>query len=79
MSGDLEARVNTIFRDLFDDPGLTVTRQTTAQDVEGWDSLSHIDLIVAIEKEFAVRFTTAEVTGMKSVGDLYDLVARKAG
>jgi len=51
----------------------------TANDVENWDSLTHIDLIVAIEKEFRVRFTTAEVSGLKNVGELESLVEKKVG
>jgi len=64
---------------IFDNPGLVINRATTAPDVKGWDSLSHINLIVAIEREFRIRFKTAEVTGMKNVGDLIDLIVRKSG
>ena len=49
----------------------------TASDVEDWDSLNHINLIVAVEREFKVKFTTAEVSGLKNVGDLMDLIGRK--
>jgi acyl carrier protein len=62
---------------VFDDPSLNISRTTTANDVEAWDSLTHINLIVAVEREFRIRFTTAQVTGMKDVGDLVDLIVKK--
>lgn len=62
---------------VFDDPSLNISRTTTANDVEAWDSLTHINLIVAVEREFRIRFTTAQVTGMKDVGDLIDLIVKK--
>lgn len=77
MTGDIEGRVNGIFQDVFSETNLTVGRQTTAADVEGWDSLTHINLIVAVEKEFRIRFTTAEVMRLKNVGELIDAILRK--
>jgi acyl carrier protein len=79
MSNTIKEQVQHIFQDIFDDPGLQVETETTANDVEEWDSLTHINLIVAIEKAFKIRFTTAEVTGMKNVGDLLSAIARKTG
>jgi acyl carrier protein len=79
MSTDIQARVNGVFQAVFDAPGLTVDSETTANDVDGWDSLTHIDLIVAVEKEFKIRFRTAEVNGMKNVGDLVRLIVQKVG
>lgn len=79
MSQTIEQQVKDIFRDFFDDTDLDIGPETTAADVEGWDSLTHIDLIVAIEKAFKIRFTTAEVTGMNDVGDLINLVIKKQG
>jgi acyl carrier protein len=66
-----------VFRNVFDDPGLELRDGMTAADVENWDSLNHIDLIVAIERKFKIKFTTREVTGLKTVGDLAELTARK--
>ena len=66
-----------IFRDIFDSPSLVLHDAMTAADVENWDSLNHIDLIVAIEKKFKVKFTTKDVTSLKTVGDLADLVQKK--
>lgn len=77
MSDRLEREVQDVFRDLFDAPDLRIERSTTAQDVDGWDSLRHIDLIVAIEQRFRIRFKTSEVTALKNVGELIDAIARK--
>jgi acyl carrier protein len=67
-----------IFRQVLDQPTLILKNETTAADVENWDSLNHIDLIVAIEKKFKIKFTTREVTSLKTVGDLADLTAKKS-
>ena len=74
---EIKSRLESVFRDLFDNPRLTLTRETTAADVEDWDSLNHVNLIVAIEKVFKIRFTTAEVSGLENVGELMDLIAKK--
>ena len=76
MAETLE-RIQSVFRDTFDDDALALRPEMTADDVEGWDSLMHINLIYAIEQEFKVRFTTAEVTSLKNVGDLITLVEKK--
>lgn len=64
------AQVNTIFRDILDDESIRLTEFTSAQDVAAWDSLAHIQLVVAIEKYFQVRFTAAEIRSFKNVGDM---------
>jgi acyl carrier protein len=66
-----------IFREVLDEPSLVLREDTTAADVESWDSLNHIDLIVAVERQFGVRFTTREVTSLKNVGELADLTQAK--
>jgi acyl carrier protein len=76
MSETLD-RMQSVFRDILDDDGLVIRPEMTAADVEAWDSLSHFNLIDAIEREFKVRFTTAEVTSLKNVGDLAALVEKK--
>ena len=68
-----------VFRDVFDNAALTLTDATTARDVEGWDSLQHINLIVAAEKRFKVKLTTREVNGLQNVGDFVSLIAKKLG
>ena len=68
--------VQNIFRDNFDDDSLVLTRETTADDIEDWDSLEQINLLTAIEKKFNIKFKLADVRDLKNVGDLLDLVAR---
>lgn len=79
LMNNVHARLTVIFRDTFDDDSIVLQPAMTADDVENWDSLTHINLIVAIEKEFRIRFTTAEVSGLKNVGDLEALVVTKTG
>lgn len=67
-----------IFRDVLDNDDIVLKEVTTAQDIEEWDSLSHIQLVVAIEKKFKIRFTTAELTSFKNVGEMAAGIARKA-
>jgi acyl carrier protein len=77
--GDIQDRMQAVFRDIFDDEALVLRDDLTAADVENWDSLTHINLIVGIERQFKVRFTTAEVTTLKNVGDLKTLIQTKLG
>jgi acyl carrier protein len=66
-----------VFRQVFDDPEIELTPETTANDIEGWDSLSHINLIVAVETRFNIRFKQKEVVTFKNVGDLARCVESK--
>lgn len=70
-------RLNQVFRDVFDDESITVTDATTADDIEDWDSLEHINLIASVEDEFQMRFAMKEVTGMKNVGEMVDVILQK--
>lgn len=70
-------RVNRVFKEVFDDEEVAVTFTSTAADVEGWDSLRHITLIEAVEDEFDMRFQMNEVTGMKNVGEMVDIIAER--
>jgi len=63
-------QLNAVFQAVFEDDRITVKPETTADDVDGWDSLSHVTLIVAVEKRFRIRFTEKELLTMKNVGDL---------
>ena len=74
---DTKEIIQIVFRDIFDDDSIVLRDDMTAADVENWDSLNHIDMIVAIESEFKIRFTTAEVTSLKNVGELMALVDKK--
>jgi acyl carrier protein len=79
VSDDILSRVQSIMADTFDDDDLTVTPATTAADVEDWDSLSHIRLVVAIEREFGIKFSNAEIEGLQNVGDLIRAIEAKQG
>ena len=70
-------KVNDIFRMVFDDETITVTEKTTANDVEGWDSLSHINLILAVESLFGIRFSSKELCSLRNVGDLVGVIESK--
>jgi acyl carrier protein len=74
---EVHEKLTGVFRKVFDDPNLTVGESTTANDVEGWDSLVNVSLMVALEKAFAVRFTTKEVQALANVGDLMQLIERR--
>jgi acyl carrier protein len=71
------SQVNDVFKDMFDDEELVLTRETTAEDVSGWDSLMHVRLILEIEKIFGVRFLSSEVAALKNVGEFVDLIGAK--
>jgi acyl carrier protein len=71
-------RLTTIFHEVFDDESIVLRRDLTAEDVAGWDSASHIMLIVAIELRFGIRFSTAELDDLKDLGALIDLTENKA-
>ena len=66
-----------IFRNVFDDDDLFISSSTAAQDVDGWDSLAHIRLIVAIEKWFGLRFSAAEISDVGNVGQMAELISSK--
>jgi acyl carrier protein len=74
---DLLSDLREIMIDVFDVDDLEVTRATTAEDVEEWDSLSHVRFIVAIERKYGFKFKNSEIEGLKSVGDLVDIIKAK--
>ncbi|MDT8441704.1 MAG: acyl carrier protein [Desulfuromonadales bacterium] len=69
--------LTAIFREVFDDDEIILSREMTADDVDGWDSLSHVNLIVTIEARFNIKFTQKELLTFKNVGDLLDSIQRK--
>ena len=70
-------RLQDVFRDVFEDDGLTVGPETTADDVDGWDSLMHVTMMVNVEKTFGVRFSSREVASLRNVGHLVELIEAK--
>lgn len=71
------AKLNEVFRDVFDDEDIVVTETTTADDIEDWDSLEHINLVVAVERGFDIKFTMGETTTLKNVGEMADIIAER--
>ena len=74
---EIKTKFNEIFRDVLDNDSIELTRETTADDIEEWDSLSQISLLVSIEKEFNIKLDYNEVKQLQNVGDMLDLVERK--
>jgi acyl carrier protein len=72
-------RVADIIRTVFEDDAAVIDRKTTAHDVDGWDSLSHVNLILALESAFKIRFGQKELLNFKNVGDLVDSIDAKIG
>ena len=71
------SRLAGVFNDVFDDETIEITPQLAAKDVDGWDSLTHIRLMLSVEKAFKIRFTTAEVGKLENVGDLVALIRER--
>ena len=74
---ELLERLNEIFCEVFDDDEIKIAPEMTANDVDGWDSLSHVNLIVAIETKFNIRFSQKELLTFKNVGDLLNCIRSK--
>lgn len=74
---EIYEQLNEVFRDVFDDEDITVNDATTADDIEDWDSLEHINLIVAVEKKFNIKFNMGEVNKFKNVGEMVDAILAK--
>jgi acyl carrier protein len=75
----IRERLTTVFHDVFDDNSIQLFDAMTAADIEDWDSLTHINLVVATEKEFNTRFDLKEVKALKNVGEFISMIAAKTG
>ena len=75
---EIFTRLNQVFQEVFDDRTIRVTPQTTADDIEDWDSLEHITLISAVEREFRMKFKMGEISSMKNVGEMAQIIAQRA-
>lgn len=71
---EIFGELNEVFRDVFDDESITVTDETTADDIEDWDSLEHINLLAAVEQQFDVKFNMGQIVTLKNVGEMVDLI-----
>ena len=74
---EIYKRLTEVFRDVFDDESITLTPQTTADDIDEWDSIEHINRIGAVEDEFGLRFKMGEVSGMKNVGEMVSIISAR--
>jgi len=74
---EIKQKLTAIFRSVFDNDSIEISEATTAKDIEGWDSLTHVNLIVAVEKGFKISFTTKEVMALQTAGDLMRLIASR--
>jgi acyl carrier protein len=70
-------QLNEIFRQVFDDDTIEIAPEMTANDIDGWDSLSHINLITAVEVNFGIRFTQRELPTFRNIGDLLKCIESK--
>lgn len=74
MREEIFEQLTEIFRDVFDDDSIELNDETSAEDIDEWDSLMHITLIGSIEAEYGIKFPMKDVVGMKNVGDLVDRI-----
>jgi acyl carrier protein len=75
---EIYARLAKIFEDVFDDESIALTPELSAKDVDGWDSLTHIRLLLTVEKAFKTKFTTSEIGKLENLGDLVALIKARA-
>ena len=73
----VESALADIIRDVLDQPDLKISRASTADQIEGWESLNHITIVVATEQKFGIKFKTAEIETLRNFGELVDLVEKK--
>lgn len=71
---EIYGRLNKVFRDVFDDESIELHDETTADDIEDWDSFEHINLVVAVEEEFSIKIPMGKVLTMKNVGEMVDII-----
>jgi acyl carrier protein len=75
INPDIVERLNRVFQDVFDDPDIQINNETTAEDIELWDSLNHINLVLAVEKEFGIKLNAPEVAKLENVGAMLQVIA----
>lgn len=74
---DLLPQVQSIFRDILDQPDLVITRESSAYTVEDWDSLAHVNIVTAVERHFKIKFALSELQSLRDVGEMLDLIQTK--
>ena len=75
---EVMGQLTDVFRDVFEDDAITISPDTTAKDIDGWDSLTHVRLIVTVERRFKVKFMSREVASLKTVGELATLIEQRS-
>lgn len=73
----IQEKLLAVFRDVFEDDELEISPTTTADDIEGWDSLTHVSLMINVERAFGLKFSSTQVASLKNVGQLIDLVSSR--
>jgi acyl carrier protein len=76
---EIYEKLNGVFQNVFDDESIDLRPELTAKDVDGWDSLTHIRLLLTVEKAFSVKFSAAEIGNLKNVAELVELIKAKRG
>lgn len=74
---ELYIKLNEIFQEVFDDTAIMVNDATTADDIEEWDSMEHINLLAAVEEEFGIKFKMGEINRMKNVGEMVNIILER--
>ena len=69
--------LESVFREVFDDENISLSRATTANDIDDWDSLTHMNLIIALELRFKIKFALGELQSLKNVGEMQDIINKK--
>ena len=77
MTFEILDKMKKIFADYFDDDNLNITRDTNANDIEDWDSIAQVGLILSIEKIFSIQFSSGEVESLQNIGEMVDLISAK--
>ena len=77
MTSNVLEKISKIFIDYFDDETLNITRKTNANDIEDWDSIAQVGLILSIEKTFSIEFSSGEVENLQNIGEMVDLISGK--
>ena len=77
MTDQVYEKLTSVFHDVFDDDEIVLTPHLTAKDVDGWDSLAHVRLMLTVERAFSIKLSAAEIGRLNTVGELVDLISRK--
>ena len=75
---EVKDRLEKVFREVFDDESIVITDDTSANDIDAWDSLTHVELIVAVEEEFDMKLSAKEIVRLKNVGEFINLIHSKS-